>query len=84
MLEGAYERRRESWLQTVWSVVMICNATGRLRSPLRVDRMMRRLGFGTDTPGPGDPDAGRSHAERLGKLEKDITAGRWIKRGLRK
>lgn len=77
MLEGYHERRRESWLQIVWAVTMICNATGRLRSPLRVDRLMRRLGFASGMPEPDDPDKGRTAAERLRNLEKDIAAGQW-------
>lgn len=82
MLEGYQERRKESWLQTVWSVVTICNATGHLRYPLRVDRIMRRLGFLGEEGQPPDPDAGRNRAERLASLAKDIEAGNWTRRGI--
>lgn len=80
MLEGYQERRRESWLQVVWAVVMICNSTGRLTSPLRVDRLMRRLGFLPEKPSVVDPDVKRSPNERLRNLEQDIDAGHWTER----
>ncbi len=82
MLEAQQDRRKESWLQVVWAVVMICNATGRLKYPLRVERIMRRLGFLSEGPEPEDPDVGKSNSDRLASLAQDIEAGRWRGRGL--
>lgn len=75
MAEGYHARRREAWLRTVWAVVTVCNATGRLRRPLRVDRIMRQLGFHDEETRP-DPDAGLSAAERLRRLRRDVEGGR--------
>lgn len=80
MLAGAEERRRDSWLQTVWLAAVICNASGRLRFPMRVDRIMRQLGFSFG-PATADPDAGRSIGEKLANLENDVGKGVWAVRG---